>query len=77
MHKRLVNQKNSPTGTFTEIGLNFFTGVGEFLSRKEADNYGFSKPDNQDSPVRAESMELDFGVQLKWEGDTESGVKDL
>ncbi|MBN3923777.1 MAG: CRISPR-associated protein, partial [Nostoc sp. NMS4] len=39
--------------------------------------YGFSKPDNQDSPVRAESMELDFGVQLKWEGDTESGVKDL
>lgn len=52
-------------------------GVGEFLSQQEAGKYGFSKPDNQDSPVRAESMELDFGVQLKWEGDTESGVKDL
>ncbi|MEH1910173.1 MAG: RAMP superfamily CRISPR-associated protein [Nostoc sp.] len=55
----------------------FLLGVGEFLSQQEAGKYGFSKPDNQDSPVRAESMELDFGVQLKWEGDTESGVKDL
>ncbi|MBD2248653.1 RAMP superfamily CRISPR-associated protein [Nostoc sp. FACHB-888] len=64
-------------GHSQEWDSTFLLGVGEFLSQEEAKKYGFSKPDNQDSPVRAESMELDFGVQLKWEGDTESGVKDL
>ncbi len=64
-------------GHSQEWDSTFLLGVGEFLSQQEAGKYGFSKPDNQDSPVRAESMELDFGVQLKWEGDTESGVKDL
>ncbi|MCF2151051.1 RAMP superfamily CRISPR-associated protein [Desmonostoc muscorum LEGE 12446] len=64
-------------GHSQEWDSTFLLGVGEFLSQQEAGKYGFSKPDNQDSPIRAESMELDFGVQLKWEGDTESGVKDL
>ncbi|MFN6519175.1 MAG: RAMP superfamily CRISPR-associated protein [Nostoc sp. CreGUA01] len=64
-------------GHSQEWDSTFLLGVGEFLSQEEAEKYGFSKPDNQLSPVRAESMELDFGVQLKWEGDTESGVKDL
>ncbi|MHC5825662.1 MAG: RAMP superfamily CRISPR-associated protein, partial [Nostoc sp.] len=42
-------------GHSQEWDSTFLLGVGEFLSQQEADDYGFSKPDNQDSPVRAES----------------------
>ncbi|MBG1271220.1 RAMP superfamily CRISPR-associated protein [Nostoc sp. WHI] len=70
---RKINQ----LGNSGQWNWTFLLGVGEFLLPEEARKYGFPQPDYQDSPVRAESMELDFGVQLKWEGDTESGVKDL
>lgn len=71
-NKKIQQIRNSQNWNWT-----FLLGVGEFLSVEEAEKYGFPKPDNQDSPVRAESMDLGFGVQLKWKGDTESGAKDL
>lgn len=70
-------RKISQLGHSGEWNSTFLLGVGEFLSDDEARKYGFPKPDHQDSPVGAESMDLDFGAQLKWSGDTESGVKDL
>lgn len=70
------NKKIQQIGSNQNWNWTFLLGAGEFLSGEEANKYGFPKPDNQDSPVRAESMDLDFGVQLKWEGDTD-GVKDL
>ena len=47
------------------------------MPNTEAEKYGFLKPDRQDTPIRAEVMNLGFGVQLKWQGDGESGVPDL
>ncbi|MEH2363915.1 RAMP superfamily CRISPR-associated protein [Nostoc sp.] len=64
-------------GHSQEWDSTFLLGVGEFLSQQEAEDYGFSKPDKRDSEGFAESMELGFGVQLKWENLTNSGVKDL
>ncbi|MBF2063629.1 MAG: CRISPR-associated protein [Calothrix sp. C42_A2020_038] len=52
----------------------FLLGVGEFLTDTEAEKYGFLKPDHQDSPVRAEPMNL-IGTQMTWQG--KSGVDDL
>lgn len=50
-------------------------GAGEFLERPEANNYGFPVPDQQDTPVAAQPMDLGFGVQLTWTGEEQ--VKDL
>ena len=52
-------------------------GAGEFLDSEEAANYGFPNSDNQRTPITAESMDLGFGVQLKWQGDGETGVPNL
>ena len=52
-------------------------GAGEFLDSEEAANYGFPNPDNQRTPIAAEPMDLGFGVQLKWQGDGETGVPNL
>jgi len=71
------NKQIKLLGSDNQWSWNYLLGVGEFLSESEAEKYGFRKPDKQDSPVRAESMDLGFGVQMKWEGDTEAGVKDL
>ncbi len=58
-------------------GQAFLLGAGEFLDAEEAGNYGFSKPDREQTPIAAEPMDLGFGVQLKWQGDGESGVPNL
>jgi CRISPR/Cas system CSM-associated protein Csm3 (group 7 of RAMP superfamily) len=58
-------------------GHAFLLGAGEFLDTEEAANYGFSKPDREQTPIAAEPMDLDFGVQLKWQGDGETGVPNL
>ncbi|MBH8566559.1 CRISPR-associated protein [Nostoc sp. CENA67] len=52
----------------------YLLGAGEFLETEEANSYGFSKPDYQDTPIAAQSMELGFGVQLTWRDGT---VQDL
>jgi CRISPR/Cas system CSM-associated protein Csm3 (group 7 of RAMP superfamily) len=52
----------------------FLLGVGEFLESEEAQLYSFPKPDNQDTPVAAQEMDLGFGVQLTWREGT---VNDL
>ncbi|MEG3930071.1 MULTISPECIES: RAMP superfamily CRISPR-associated protein [unclassified Microcoleus] len=58
-------------------GQAFLLGAGEFLDTEEAANYGFSKPDREQTPIAAEAMDLGFGVQLKWQGDGETGVPNL
>ncbi|MEG4397280.1 RAMP superfamily CRISPR-associated protein [Microcoleus sp. BROC3] len=58
-------------------GQAFLLGAGEFLDTEEAANYGFSKPDREQTPIPAEPMDLGFGVQLKWQGDGETGVPNL
>ena len=58
-------------------GHAFLLGAGEFLETEEAANYGFSKPDREQTPIPAEPMDLGFGVQLKWQGDGETGVPNL
>ncbi|MBF2001899.1 MAG: CRISPR-associated protein [Synechococcales cyanobacterium M58_A2018_015] len=50
-------------------------GAGEFLDATEAGNYGFPKPDHQETPVAAAAMPLGFGVQLVWTGQIQ--VADL
>ena len=52
-------------------------GAGEFLEADEAKKYGFSQPDREQTPIAAEEMDLGFGVQLKWQGDGETGVPNL
>lgn len=52
-------------------------GAGEFLEADEAKKYGFSQPDREQTPIAAEEMDLGFGVQLKWQGDDETGVPNL
>lgn len=68
-------QKIQQLGSSQEWNWTYLLGAGEFLSPEEAQKYGFPQPDNEDSPVRGELMDLGFGVQLKWEGNT--GVEDL
>jgi len=58
-------------------GHAFLLGAGEFLDTEEAATYGFSKPDSEQTPIAAEPMDLGFGVQLKWQGDGETGVPNL
>ena len=58
-------------------GHAFLLGAGEFLDTEEAANYGFSQPDREQTPIAAEPMDLGFGVQLKWQGDGETGVPNL
>jgi CRISPR/Cas system CSM-associated protein Csm3 (group 7 of RAMP superfamily) len=48
----------------------FLLGAGEFLTDEDAELYGFSKSDYQDTPVAAQSMDLGFGVQLTWRDGT-------
>lgn len=50
-------------------------GAGVFLEEDERKLYGFPTDDIQDTPVRAESMLLGFGVQMQWQGDVQ--VRDL
>jgi hypothetical protein len=45
------------------------------LAEAERERYGFPANDQQDTPVRAESMALGFGVELKWQGKEQ--VEDL
>ncbi|MCD8487753.1 MAG: RAMP superfamily CRISPR-associated protein [Desertifilum sp.] len=49
-------------------------GAGAFLDPEERQKYGFPANDTQDTPVAAESMDLGFGVQLRW---SEGTVADL
>ncbi|MBR8832950.1 MAG: CRISPR-associated protein [Stigonema ocellatum SAG 48.90 = DSM 106950] len=64
-------------GNAGEWNWTLLLGAGEFLADTEAQKYEFPKPDKQDTPIRAEPMDLGFGVQLNWQGDGESGVPDL
>ena len=79
------NQRIKQLGKNKEWNWTNLLGVREFLSDEEAKKYNFTqldqqkvpKPDKQETPIRAEEMDLGFGVQLKWEGNEDNGVKDL
>lgn len=49
-------------------------GAGEFLEANERQRYGFPADDRQATPVKAQPMNLGFGVQLEWQAGT---VNDL
>ncbi len=70
-------QKICQLGNLGEWDWHYLLGAGEFLPDAEAEKYGFPKPDMQLTPIRAEPMDLGFGVQLNWQGDGEAGVSDL
>ncbi|HIK11562.1 MAG TPA: CRISPR-associated protein [Oscillatoriaceae cyanobacterium M33_DOE_052] len=51
-------------------------GAGEFLGEAEQKSYGFPANDKDEkTPVGAKMMDLGFGVELTWNGDT--AVSDL
>jgi len=64
-------------------------GAGMFLEPSEGQNYGFREDDFQTTPIKAEkmklhfgkdqnsSLELDVGVELRWDGNSETGVPNL
>jgi CRISPR/Cas system CSM-associated protein Csm3 (group 7 of RAMP superfamily) len=64
-------------GSPKKWAVNRLLGAGEFLEPKEARSYGFPAQDYQETGVTAQSMDLDFGVQLTWLGDGDKGVPEL
>jgi len=66
----IKNQQICRLGGSGEWQDNQLLGAGIFLEEAERERYGFPTNDMQDTdtPVRAESMALGFGVQLKWQG---------
>lgn len=74
---RTLNKQLSCSLNTDPCPHNTILGVGEFLEGDEATLYGFPQQDRQTTPVAASPMDLGFGVQLQWEGDTEEGVHNL
>lgn len=70
-------QKIRLIGKQEEWNHNYLLGAGEFLDLEEAAKYNFPKPDSQTTPIGGKSMDLGFGVQLKWEGEGNTGVPNL
>ena len=70
-------QKIRQIGQQIEWERTSLLGAGEFLSDKEAEEYGFRKPDRQTTPKAVETMKLGFGLQLNWQGDGDTGVPNL
>ncbi|MEQ9486484.1 RAMP superfamily CRISPR-associated protein [Coleofasciculus sp. F4-SAH-05] len=71
----IENQRICSLGGGDEWQDNQLLGAGMFLAEAERERYGFPANDMQDTPVRAESMALGFGVELKWQGKEQ--VEDL
>lgn len=71
----LENGQIKAIATSQQWSHTMLLGAGEFLDATEAGNYGFPKPDCQETPVAAAAMPLGFGVQLVWTGQTQ--VADL
>ncbi|MFP4103773.1 RAMP superfamily CRISPR-associated protein [Coleofasciculus sp.] len=69
------NQRIRSLGGGGEWQDNLLLGAGVFLAEAERERYGFPANDMQDTPLRAESMALGFGVQLNWQGKVQ--VEDL
>ncbi len=72
----LENRQIQAIATSQQWSHTMLLGAGEFLvDETEAGNYGFPKPDHQETPVAAAAMPLGFGVQLVWTGQIQ--VADL
>ncbi len=73
----LENKQIRSLGSKQEWPHNRLLGAGVFLEKQEREDYGFPDNDIQETPIRAESMPLNFGVQLQWQGNDETGVPNL
>lgn len=71
----LENQQICSLGRQKKWDHTSLLGAGVFLEEDERERYGFPADDVQETPIRAESMALGFGVQLQWHGQEQ--VKDL
>jgi len=71
----LENQQICTLGRRQQWSHTSLLGAGVFLENEEREHYGFPVNDVQETPVRAELMALDFGVQLQFQGDEQ--VRDL
>ena len=70
----LKNEQISQIGGSRKAwGLTRLLGAGEFLTDNNA--YGFPSNDQVETPVRAEKMKFDFGVEMQWKGQEQ--VDDL
>jgi CRISPR/Cas system CSM-associated protein Csm3 (group 7 of RAMP superfamily) len=64
----LDNQQICSLGTQEQWSDTSLLGAGVFLDEEERQRYSFPADDMQETPIRAESMALGFGVQLQWHG---------
>jgi CRISPR/Cas system CSM-associated protein Csm3 (group 7 of RAMP superfamily) len=71
----LDNQQICSLGTQEQWSDTSLLGAGVFLDEEERQRYSFPADDMQETPIRAESMALGFGVQLQWHGKEQ--VQDL
>ena len=71
----LDNQQICSLGRQEQWSDTSLLGAGVFLDEEERQRYGFPADDMQETPIRAESMALGFGVQLQWHGKEQ--VQDL
>jgi len=71
----LDNQQICSLGRQQQWSDTSLLGAGVFLDEEERKRYGFPADDMQETPIRAESMALGFGVQLQWQGKEQ--VQDL
>lgn len=72
---QLKDDKISLLGSDKTWETNMLLGAGEFLDPQDAESYGFPREDRQQTPIGAQSMDFDMGVQLIWQDCTQ--VKDL
>ena len=65
----LENEQIRSIGAQKQWPNNRLLGAGVFLESEERERYGFPADDEQEMDISAKSMELNFGVELQWQGD--------
>lgn len=71
----LENNKIRLLGSQKTWSPNSLLGCGVFLEADECKKYGFPEKDEEETPVRANQMALNFGVEMHWQNSEQ--VKDL
>lgn len=64
------NNKISALGSSKQWDYTTLLGAGEFLEADDRQRYGFPGDDRQQTHVKAQPMDLGFGVQLTWQAGT-------
>lgn len=71
----LEDNKIRLLGSDKSWSYNSLLGCGVFLEPEECEKYGFPENDEEKTPVRANEMPLNFGVEMHWPNSEE--VKDM